>query len=216
MPNGTKEKRFHVPLIIESALLDWLHESSKMRVLITGTTGWLGGELAKTLSESQQQYEVYGLSRRPTNIDGVTSIQADITNKQDMEELSRRIEPPFDVVVHLAGAAGWCSLEQGIDINVGGTRNLVEACQKAGTTKFVIASSVAVTGSCTPNYPPRQLPITHEHGFIGSKWAYALSKHMVEDVTKFISTSNPDSDIFTHPNWWCRDRSNSWKSSQTS
>ena len=164
-----------------------------MRVLITGTTGWLGAELAKKLSTSEQPHEVYGLSRRPTKIDGVTSIQADIVNKKDMEELSRR-QPAFDVVVHLAGAAGWCSLEQGIDINVGGTRNLLDACRKAGTTKFVIASSVAVTGTCTPDYPPKQLPITQDHGFVGSKWAYALSKQMVEDMTKFMSTSDPDGD----------------------
>merc|ERR1712216_387182 len=82
----------------------------------------------------------------------------------------------------------------GIDINVGGTRNLLAACRKAGTAKFVLASSVAVTGSCSPNYPPPKLPISSEQGFVGSKWAYALSKHMMEEMVKFMGTSDQDAD----------------------
>lgn len=160
---------------------------------MTGTTGWLGAELAKKLAVNENINEIFGLARRPTSIEGVKSLQADITSKTDMEKIAKH-EPAFDVVVHLAGAAGWCSLEQGVDINVCGTRNLLSACRKAGTKKFVVASSVAATGTSAPDYPPKALPITNEHGFVGSKWAYALSKAMVEDMVKFMGTSDPDAD----------------------
>ena len=43
---------------------------NSMKVLITGTTGWLGGELAKKLAE--QGHSVVGLARRATEIEGVT------------------------------------------------------------------------------------------------------------------------------------------------
>jgi len=181
-----------------------------MKILVTGTTGWLGAELAKTLTESlssggsvgleqEETHEVVGLARRPTNIQGVTSLQADITSKSDMEKLSEdtslsKGKQPFDIVVHLAGSAGWCSLEQGIDINVGGTRNIIDACRKAGTKRFIIASSVAVTGTMSPNHPPKCLPITTDDGFVGSEWAYGLSKHMVEDIVKFMGTSDTEGD----------------------
>jgi len=43
---------------------------NSMKVLITGTTGWLGGELAQKLAE--QAHSVVGLARRATEIEGVT------------------------------------------------------------------------------------------------------------------------------------------------
>mmetsp|Transcript_22296 Transcript_22296/g.31310 ORF Transcript_22296/g.31310 Transcript_22296/m.31310 type:complete len:338 (-) Transcript_22296:31-1044(-) len=189
------------------------------KILVTGTTGWLGAELAKTLAaaskkggEDDDVVQVFGLARRPTDIEGVISIQADIASKSDMDKLCKdhsssnnestskckgnqqEEQQPFDVVIHLAGSAGWCSLEQGIDINVGGTRNLVDACRKAGTKKFIIASSVAVTGTMSPHHPPKSLPISTEDGFVGSEWAYGLSKHMVEDIIKFMGTTDKEGD----------------------
>ena len=157
-----------------------------MRILITGTTGWLGAALASNLA-AKDSHEVVGLARRTTLLDGVASLQADLSSKQDMEALSK--QPPFDVVVHLAGAAGWCSLEQAVDINVAGTQNLLAATRKAGARKFVIASSVAVTGSCSPRFPPCKLPISNEDGFVGSQWAYGWSKAMVEQLVHFIGGS---------------------------
>lgn len=164
-----------------------------MKILVTGTTGWLGSELARRLAETDESHEVVGLSRRPTSIDGVKSIEADITSDADMQTLSEE-KPAFDVVVHLAGAAGWCSLPQGIGVNVGGTEKLLEASRKGGTSKFIIASSVAATGSCSPHHPPTSLPIGNDDGFVGSTWAYGLSKDMVEQIVKFMSVSNPTLD----------------------
>lgn len=161
--------------------------------MITGTTGWLGKELATQLAQANKnkgQYEIFGLARRPTNIPGVTSIQADITS--DLSGiLSESYD--FDVIVHLAGAAGWCSLEQGLDINVNGTKNVIRATRKQSQKqKYIIASSVAVTGTCSPNFPPKKLPIGNDDGFVGSDFAYGLSKHMVEEVVKFIGATDEE------------------------
>jgi len=100
-----------------------------MRILITGTTGWLGAALASNLA-AKDSHEVVGLARRTTLLDGVASLQADLSSKQDMEALSK--QPAFDVVVHLAGAAGWCSLEQAVDINVTWRRLLSRRAKMGG------------------------------------------------------------------------------------
>ena len=49
---------------------------NSIKVLITGTTGWLGGELAKKLAA--QGHTVVGLARRATEIENVMSVQADL------------------------------------------------------------------------------------------------------------------------------------------
>ena len=104
---------------------------NSMKVLITGTTGWLGGELAKKLAA--QGHTVVGLARRATEIENVMSVQADL---EDGASITRAINEhgPFDVVVHLAGCLGSCDLAQAIDVNVAGTRRVVQAAADAGCT----------------------------------------------------------------------------------
>jgi len=166
-----------------------------MKILVTGTTGWLGAELARRLAQprpQEEQHEVYGLARRPTSIPNVKSIRADIAS--DVDDLRETLSShqtqssPFDVVVHLAGAAGWCTLSRGIEVNVSGTQKLLECARNAGTTKFVIASSVGVTGTCSPRHPPVRLPVRNEDGFVaGSPWAYGKSKDLMEQTVRFMS-----------------------------
>ena len=59
---------------------------NSIKVLITGTTGWLGGELAKKLAA--QGHTVVGLARRATEIENVMSVQADL---EDGASITRAI-----------------------------------------------------------------------------------------------------------------------------
>ena len=171
----------------------------KRKILITGTTGWLGKELATQLAANNNakgttddECEIYGLSRRPTDTPHVQSLQADITSEPSLRS-ALSPHDDFDVIVHLAGAAGWCTLQQGLEINVAGTRNVLAATRNPKKRqRYVVASSVAVTGSCAPDHPPKRLPVRNEDGFVGSDWAYGLSKNMVEEVVKFISGSEKE------------------------
>ena len=179
-----------------AVLADASSGQRKMRrkILITGTTGWLGKELATQLAanNSNDECEIYGLARRSTSIPNVHSLQADITSESSLHS-ALSAHDDFDVIVHLAGAAGWCTLQQGLEVNVNGTRNVIAATRNPKKRqRYVIASSVAVTGSCAPDHPPRRLPVRNEDGFVGSDWAYGLSKHMVEEVVKFISGSEKE------------------------
>ena len=147
---------------------------------------------AKAGTDSNNECEIYGLSRRPTDIPHVRSLQADITSEPSLRS-ALSPHDDFDVIVHLAGAAGWCTLQQGLEINVAGTRNVLAATRNPKKRqRYVIASSVAVTGSCAPDHPPKRLPVRNDDGFVGSDWAYGLSKNMVEEVVKFISGSEEE------------------------
>jgi len=156
----------------------------KMRVLITGTTGWLGGSLAAQLAT--EGHEVVGVSRRATDVPGVESVQLDISDAKAFSAYFAA-RPAFDCVLHLAGALGGCSVATAVDVNLGGTRVVVEAALDAGCRKIVVASSVAAVGTVAPGFPPAQLPFPADAPNVRGPWPYALSKSAVEDLCVVLS-----------------------------
>uniref|UniRef100_A0A7S4C2Z4 ABM domain-containing protein n=1 Tax=Chrysotila carterae TaxID=13221 RepID=A0A7S4C2Z4_CHRCT len=154
-----------------------------MRVLISGTTGWIGGELAKKLVAEGST--VSGVGRRPTVIDGVESLQVDIMSNDSCKQISER---KYDVAVHLAGSLGWCTLEQAVDINIAGTRRFVQAAIDSGAKRIVVASSVATIGTQAPTHPPSKLPMKPDHKFEGGPWSYAFSKYSVEQLIRYMAS----------------------------
>ncbi|KAG8471250.1 hypothetical protein KFE25_009671 [Diacronema lutheri] len=161
------------------------------RVLVSGTTGWIAAGVAKELVAAG--HSVTGVARRPTQIDGVKSLQADLLSSVALQVISQ--EERFDTLLHLAGSLGWCSLEQAIEINVAGTRKIVQAALDAGCKRIVVASSVAVIGSIAPTHPPAKLPMPTDAPFVGSSWPYALSKHMVEELIAFMAQQPENKDV---------------------
>eukprot|EP00961_Rhodomonas_salina_P103440 1391538-Rhodomonas_salina.1 len=129
-----------------------------MRVLISGTTGWLGGELARIIASDHQ---VTGLGRRPTTIEKVTSVQADLSQEGAQKTITEA--GPFDVAVHLAGVLGTCTFQDGMEANVNGTRRFVKAAIATGCKKIIVASTVAVIGTVAPMTPPSKLPMPADH-----------------------------------------------------
>ena len=71
-----------------------------MRVLITGTSGFIGQALAENMAA---EHEVACLSRQPTAVDGVEKIAGSFT---DTDVLTRLSEWDFDALVHLAAVTG--------------------------------------------------------------------------------------------------------------
>lgn len=154
--------------------------TTKLRILVTGTTGWLGSNLAAALTADGHQ--VVGASRRKTEIDGLDSALLDVSSS---EEVSAFFETyaTFDAIVHL----GWCDMETAVETNIGGTRRVVEAGLKHGCRKFVVASSVAAIATAAPTKPPLELPMPANHPCVGGPWPYGVSMAHCEDVLRVIA-----------------------------
>jgi len=138
--------------------------ASKMRVLITGTAGFIGFHLAKLLLE--EGFVVYGY-------DGMTDYY-DVALKQrrhamllqnpnfaategmlEDQDLFNRVADDFapDVIVHLAAQAGVrYSLENPrayLDSNLIGTFNVMEAARRLSVQHLLMASTSSVYGANT-------------------------------------------------------------------
>ena len=151
-------------------------------ILITGTTGWLGKLLAERLLASGD-VRVLGLARRASGIEGVIDIRADLATGVGLDVLAHAGR--IDACVHLSGVAGWCGLDEGLEVNVLGTRRLMTALAPV-CKKFVVASSIAAVGTGVPDHPPHSLPIPDSHPYAGYPWPYAFSKYQAEELCRFL------------------------------
>ena len=82
-------------------------------ILVTGSTGWLGGKLCEALVA--RGVKVVGLARRDTEVAGVLSVRADLATGAGLEKLKGY---EFDCCVHLAAVAGWGALADCLEVKV--------------------------------------------------------------------------------------------------
>lgn len=110
-----------------------------MKALVTGGGGFLGKKIVEMLLARGDEVLVLGRSKYPeVEAMGAKTVKLDITNKDGLTEACSGV----DVVFHVAALAGvWGPREHYWNINVEGTRNMLEAAKSAGVRKFVHTSS---------------------------------------------------------------------------
>ena len=135
-----------------------------MKILVTGTAGFIGSSLAIKLLERGD--EVIGLDNvndyydvnlkearleRVKAFDRFTEIRASLEDRTTVEHVFKEHQP--ERVVHLAAQAGVrYSLENPhayIDANIVGTLNILEGCRHNRVENLVYASSSSVYGANT-------------------------------------------------------------------
>ncbi|MEJ2886871.1 NAD-dependent epimerase/dehydratase family protein [Actinomycetospora aeridis] len=114
-------------------------------LLVTGATGFVGSAVAAYLHE--QGHPVRAVVRDPSRADvlpdGVERVAADLA---DADSLARAIDG-CEGVFHLAAAVGAPGPEAR-ELNVGGTRRVVDAARRAGVRLVHTSTSAAV---CVPD-----------------------------------------------------------------
>lgn len=138
-----------------------------MKVLITGTAGFIGSALAIRLLERGDAVigidnlnDYYDVSLKQARLDRVkaydkfTDVRINIEDREAMEKVFREHQPQR--VVNLAAQAGvrysLVNPHAYIDTNIVGFVNILEGCRHNGVEHLVYASSSSVYGANT-NYP---------------------------------------------------------------
>ena len=121
------------------------------KILITGGTGFIGSNLASALVH--QGYSVRILRRASSDFFNITSLPVEhcIGDLRDVESLRRAIRG-CDTVFHTAAMVSFWRPLRALqhEINVTGTRNVVEACLSENVERLVYTSSIAAIGH--PSY----------------------------------------------------------------
>lgn len=140
-------------------------------ILITGGTGFLGVHLSRYLLK--KGHKVILLDTAPLTakdlLHKVTVINCDIRNKKKLIESFRKI----DYVVHAAAALPIHHERKYIfDVNVNGTRNVLEASLKNKVKKLLFISTTAMYG-VPRDLPERETSPLHPIGHYGESKAAA-------------------------------------------
>ncbi|WP_457972333.1 NAD-dependent epimerase/dehydratase family protein [Arthrobacter sp. D1-17] len=113
-----------------------------MRVLVTGASGLLGGEVARLLV--RQGHDVTTFQRRPSGVDGATDFRGSLT---DNERLGQAVEGA-EGIIHLAAKVSFTGRTAEFDeVNVKGTRRLLDRARATGVRDVVYVSSPSVANS---------------------------------------------------------------------
>ncbi|MCD5970894.1 GDP-mannose 4,6-dehydratase [Pseudomonas quasicaspiana] len=139
------------------------------RALITGIHGFTGRYMAAELKA--QGCEVIGIGRQPSEEAGY--YQVDLADTAALQKLLAEIQP--DIVVHLAAVAfvGHGVADAFYQVNLIGTRNLLEAIDACGKTPdcVLIASSANVYGNASEGSLDETTPASPANDYAVSKLA---------------------------------------------
>lgn len=143
-----------------------------MKVFVTGGTGKLGSKVISLLLKNK--HEVVALTRKK-NIENCENIEGDLFSF-DMSAMKG-----CDAVIHIAGLVNFYSKEDLFNVNVEGTREIVNKANECEIPYFLHISSISVYGKKNNN------DITEETS-LKPDTLYAKSKYKSElEITKFNS-----------------------------
>ena len=162
-----------------------------MKILITGGMGFIGLYLVDYLLKKDNEITVLdnfsnsnkSLIKRIRN-KNLKIIEGDIRKNDDILNSIKNQE----IVVHLAAKI---SVDESIenpnetfDVNVNGTKNILEACKKNNIKKLIVASSAAVYGENTSQIKLKEISKTNPIS------PYGESKLLMENEIKKFQLKN--------------------------
>ena len=150
-------------------------------VLITGGAGFIGSALCRellTLGHDVHVLDDLSFGRRDlAPVNDAHFHQVDIRDRDAVLEVVGRIAPEW--VLHLAAIhfIPYCNAHplEAADINITGTINVLDACERAGTVKQVFVASTAAV------YPIADGPVDEDHA-LGPLDIYGITKLATEKL----------------------------------
>jgi dihydroflavonol-4-reductase len=163
-----------------------------MKILVTGSTGFIGAQLCRALVERDHHVRAF---HRPTSnltlLEGlpVEHVLGDLTQAETLQSACRGVEAVF----HTAALLGRRTQPGRMyTIIVEGTRAVMQAALQAGVRRLVYTSSVAALG--VPEAAPAAnvafplLDESHGWNFRPDDWPYGYAKYLAElEVQKGVA-----------------------------
>ncbi len=155
------------------------------KAFITGATGFLGLNLVEQLQDKGWEIHVMHLPGEDLSYLSrfkVRTCQGNILNPM---ALQAAIPKGVDAVFHMAGDTSTWSKNNArqMEINVGGTVNVLRAAMSAGTKRFVYTSSISAFG-----FHDKAISEATPSRAKESKITYHISKHISEQEVRKISS----------------------------
>lgn len=184
-----------------------------MKVLVTGATGFLGYHLCSALVARGD--EVTALRRKDSStrlLEGLNLhfVTGDVTDRPSLDGAVAGQE----VVIHAAGHLAYWGRLRGIQnqVNIEGTRNIIEASRRAGVRRLLYVSSVAAIGIPDRGQPPADE--TFPFNLQNSPLNYPTSKKRAEELVIEASRDRMDT-VIVNPGallgaWGSRYRGSEW------
>jgi len=163
--------------------------------LVTGGSGFLGNAVILALKNRHPEWTIYNLDLNPRAIfDKVQTIQADISSKESVDAAFEISKPT--IVFHVAGvvpngqarySAAKSVHERTFNVNVNGTKNILDAARKNGCESFVYTSSCTViSDDLKHDYPLMDETVPTGHASL----AYGSSKAAAEKLV--LAANGPE------------------------
>jgi UDP-glucose 4-epimerase len=156
-----------------------------MRVVVTGASGYLGRLVTERLvqagftGENMVGVDLLGSRLPPSRM---RYVRRDVRDPRLSKDLER-----CDVLVHLAAIVEPPrNADVAYDVNVGGTRSVLRACEQAGVPNVVVASSVAAYGVQGDRVITEETPLLGD----AESW-YAHTKRLAEEEVDLFEQRNP-------------------------
>jgi UDP-glucose 4-epimerase len=155
-------------------------DRSRRTVLVTGAAGFIGSALChrlRSLGHPLVGYDNLSRGRAEYLPDGVCLVEGDIRDAARLEETVSTSKP--DCVIHLAAMHFipdcLARPQETIDVNVEGTRRVLESCRGSSVRSFIFASSAAV-------YAPSDRPCVEDATPLRPLEIYGESKLAAEQL----------------------------------
>lgn len=153
-----------------------------MKVLVTGATGFLGYWVVERLIEEGHQVKI--LVRKTSALDELAKFNlqltfGDVTNLESLVDASKNV----DAVFHLAGLIAYKRNDRAAmdEVNIEGTRNVIESCKRNNVKKLVYLSSVVSIGASFDGKPLNENSVYNiSHLNLG----YFETKHKAEVLVR--------------------------------
>src|SRR3954469_20269057 len=161
-----------------------------MRYLITGGSGYIGSRLVDHLSRRQDVDRIVICDLQPPRrYKPKTEFQRlDVRDRSAVRTVVEQANA--DALVHLAFILNPVHDEQFMyDVDVNGTRNVLEAASLAGTQQVLVATSSTAYGA----FPDNPEPITEEHPVRGiAGFSYARDKTESDRLCQLWALEHPE------------------------